>query len=61
LDVSSDFLFPSRTLDDTLRRLIEHNGDAIAATVERESRLPIETLGRLYEVKTRLSENSLGR
>ncbi len=48
---SSEFLFPSRTLDDTLRRLIEHEGDAIAVTVERESRVPNETLGRLYEVK----------
>lgn len=48
---SSEFLFPSRTLDDTLRRLIEHDGDAIAAEVERESRVPNEALGRLYEVK----------
>ena len=48
---SSEFLFPSRTLDDTLRRLIEHDGDAIAAAVERESRVPNEALGRLYEVK----------
>jgi hypothetical protein len=48
---SSEFLFPSRALDDTLKRLIEHDGDAIAAAVERESRVPNEALGRLYEVK----------
>lgn len=48
---SSEFLFPSRTLDDTLLRLIEHDGDAIAAAIESESGVPDGALGRLYEVR----------
>ena len=47
---SSEFLFPSRTLDDTLLRLIQHDGDAIAATIERETGVTDAALGRLYEV-----------
>lgn len=47
---SSEFLFPSQKLDDTLRRLIQHGGDAIAAKVERETGIREGALGRLYEV-----------
>jgi hypothetical protein len=31
--------------------LIEHDGDAIAATIERESGVTDAALGRLYEVR----------
>ena len=48
---SSEFLFPSRTLDDTLLRLIENEADAIAAKIESESGVPDAALGRLYEVR----------